>query len=349
MLIHVKKEYKIFGYFIKDNSSKSGEIKVPADNKTEIVIRLFPNDQEERRIESQYQIDISDSFFEFLKSGFYNGIQFDQSWSQKNSQNKTEETFFKELSQMQMPLTEAVEKIVRYFRFFLNEDGIKRVCSKSTFWSLDGITWNKTHNLESMHFWKDDFAYCVSGHSAIGEIQDLQKCVNLDIEPFLAFDYIYQAENFEDNPRRQWILTTIALEYAMKEFLLGRDAIFESFIIEGKERVSLPELYIRIFRQLEKEGIHLSLGIDNLDIAVQIRNFLIHRPKNFDIESDEVKIYMHLGRLTICQLFASLNADLPYYADMIISPKSIDDEFPRKSLQQKLERAKGKKLRHFQP
>lgn len=243
---------------------------------------------------------------------------------------------------MVTPLTEAVEKLIRYFRYFLNEDGIKSVRHESTYWSVDGIAWKLTPTIENKLFWKDWSFIVDYGHSAIDKIHDLQKCVNMNIEPFFAFDYIYQAENFEEDPRRQWILTTIALEYAIKEFLAGRDAIFESFVIDSKHRLSLIELYTRIYRQLEKEEIHLSLGIDNLDIAVQIRNFLIHRPKNFDIESDEVKIYMHLMTLTIRQLFASLKTDLPFYSDMITSPRSIDDEFPRKILQQKLDLARSK-------
>lgn len=79
MLIHIKKEYKISGNFIKDNPNEKGEIKVPIGSETEIVITLFSNDQEkrERKMEAQYQIDISDSFFEYLKSGIYNGVKFD--------------------------------------------------------------------------------------------------------------------------------------------------------------------------------------------------------------------------------------------------------------------------------
>jgi hypothetical protein len=290
---------------------------------------LFPNTQEERRIESQYQIEVPDSFFEFLNSGYYNGVKFNQNWSKKNPQNKKEEIFFKEFTRMQKPLTDSVEKIVRFFRYFLNENRIKNISYGATFWSLDGNRWTKTDTLETLLFWKDWRAFIVKGHSLFREIEDLQKCVDLNIEPFLAFDYIYQAENFEDNPRRQWILTTLALEYAIKEFLVGRDAIFESFVIEETkpERITpMLELYSRVYRQLEKEGIQLCFGIKKIGYAFKIRNFLIHRPKDFEIEPDEISMYMQLVNFTVCQLFAALYKDFPYHSDMISAPKFGDED-----------------------
>lgn len=314
---------------------------MPFDGKNKITVRICSKTEEERQIEAKFVTDISDSFLEYLKTARYRGVKFDQCWSIKHPKNEIEENFFDELSRMQTPLTEAVEKIIRYHKYFLGEIGIKKAYPYVvTHWSLDEKEWRETQSIDSLFCWKEFVVYPVKGYSTFQETLSIQKCVDLNVEPFFAFDYIYQAENFEDNPRRQWILTTIALEYALKEFLLCRDPIFESFVIDSKDRPSLSQLYSRIYYQLKTEGLHICFGNENFDLAVQIRNYLIHRPKDFDIEKDEANIYTYLASITIRQLFASINTEFPYYSDMTFSSSDLNDNFPRSVLQKKLEKYK---------
>jgi hypothetical protein len=140
--------------------------------------------------------------------------------------------------------------------------------------------------------------------------------------------------------RKSNCFTADAGDFGCKEFLLCRDPIFESFVIDSKDRPSLSHLYSRIYYQLKTEGLHICFGNENFDLAVQIRNFLIHRPKDFDIEKDEANIYTYLASITIRQLFASINTEFPYYSNMFFSSSDLNDKFPKKVLEEKLKKYK---------
>ena len=280
---------------------------------------------------------MTESLFEFLNTGTYKGIKFSNDWSRKKPHDKRVEEFFTDLSQMQSRLTETTERIVHYFKYYFDQKITILIPDEETFWSLDEEQWNKTIS-DTILLYSDLSVFVGKWYFPRHEIQNLQKCIDLHIEPLFAFDLISQAEHFENDPRYKWLFATIALEYAIKEFLVARNPILELFLIENQAPPAF-KLYGQILNLIENEKVTLCLKPNDVRIAIEVRNFLVHRPKKLIIDEDDAKTYVQLAKLTIQQLFVRLHPDFPYSRDMVIPCDSLNYEFP-KEIENKLTKAK---------
>lgn len=129
----------------------------------------------------------------------------------------------------------------------------------------------------------------------------IQEYLDNDFQPFLALRHLHRAKN-EDNPRYKWIEATIAAGLAIKEFLIRKKPEVEALLIE----IPSPPLHKLYGSILESFTGQKSPKLKELQKGAEIRNKLIHRPKEIDISAQEANKYVQDVEIAIGHLLTML-------------------------------------------
>lgn len=323
--MYVKKRFGIKGAYnpfsIKDNKLdlKEHNFKVLIDERI-VEINFKPH---EKIFECQWKTKVPDDLFEFFKSNTYKGketafedgeLQVD--WVLVNGKSCIEETslkwfndFYNDIGSIQYGLYQASEKLLKYMKVWLDQSELTGISATGDcLWSIDGIEWK--------YYPPGVFQYYLTVYHSVKineeNLNELQKCIDNNYEPFIAFDFLHKAIN-ERDPKYKWIYATIAAELAIKEYLIRKASNLESVLIDIPSP-PLDKLYGKVLETYGK--IKLDVKIGDIQNGVKIRNCLVHRPGSIKIDGDMAERYVHIIETAILQLLYDLYSDMPLASEL---------------------------------
>lgn len=137
-------------------------------------------------------------------------------------------------------------------------------------------------------------------------VDALQTGFDSGFRPLVGMRHLFRAIQ-EDEPRFQWIDTTIALELAIKETLIRKCPEIETLLLEMPSP-PLDKLYGSIMKEY--------LGVASpyrtrIKEAAAIRNKLVHRPYGTVISKENASSYVLIAHKAIAHLFALLYPEWP--------------------------------------
>jgi hypothetical protein len=224
---------------------------------------------------------------------------YEQPWVEKdNLDPKIKEEFKIEIRRPSLILSNAVKKIVKYMKYWLDQSTLENYSVKTIYWSMDGEDWKLFPS-----GWTISLG-CIESPLSIDEknLKDLQECIDANVEPFVALEFLHKAIN-EDEPRYKWIYATIAAELAIKEYLIEKDWRLE-VLLNSVQSPPLNKLYGPILKQYS--GLDSAMSSKDIQNAIEVRNMLLHRPKEININSKSANLYVQNVKTLIFQLITDL-------------------------------------------
>jgi len=132
--------------------------------------------------------------------------------------------------------------------------------------------------------------------------RNLQESLDNEFDPILGLRHLHRAKN-ESIPHHKWIDATIAAELAIKEALIRAKPELEKLLLELPSP-PLTKLYGPILEEyLGERSPYLSV----IRKGVEIRNKLVHRPKEQHIDTQEAVNYVNDIEKIIFHLLGLLN------------------------------------------
>ncbi|MEZ6049962.1 MAG: hypothetical protein R3C02_01015 [Planctomycetaceae bacterium] len=116
--------------------------------------------------------------------------------------------------------------------------------------------------------------------------------------------HLHRAKN-EREPSCRWIDATIAAELAIKEFLIAKEPLLETLLLELPSP-PLQKLYGQI---LEKYAGERSPKLNSLREGSEKRNKLIHRPGGEHVNRSEADQYVKNVEIAIYHLMCLLHPE----------------------------------------
>ncbi|MBP1950697.1 hypothetical protein [Virgibacillus litoralis] len=290
MEIIIKSNFRIIGML---HVRETVDFKMPYNEFMEIQVH------EDRTVSCFYKVNISDELFYNLKSDSgFSGLSTD-----------LKEELIDYLERMEND----TYKVIDLVRYSLNEN----IFSEHTI-NLQKLEWK-----ELSGEWDNigDIRKIISnGHSytPLALTKETAKIIqhNLDgeIEPFVGLRHLHKAKQ-EENPRFMWIEATIAAELAIKEFLIKLKPDLESILLELPSP-PLTKLYGVILESYSGERYP---DLKVLSKGIEIRNRLVHRPLNEEIDYKKAIKYVEDIESAIFYLLKKLYPN-DLLIDRIVNP-----------------------------
>ena len=298
MKIEVLQKFKIIGDFTEDPSIDNFEFKISNADNNVFYVKLFAKT---KRIETRCQKEISNDFYNLLKTGQYQGIQiFDETGERREDiDEKIQNALNNEFSILNSGFSEVTDRIIHYIKIWLSHTRIEDIESDRLLCSIEGENWIEIEKINVL----TAIDLVIFSNLDEQNLKNVQTWLDNNIEPFVALDFLSKAQN-ESDPRYKWIYATIAAELAIKEFLIAKYPNLEVLLNELPSP-PLDKLYGKILK--EYEGIEPYMKIMDIQTGVKIRNHLVHRPRiNIPITNQNAFIYIRLIEATIYQLLQRL-------------------------------------------
>ncbi len=295
-------EFKILGDIIGKAPLDEYIFSITSSQNTKFELKL---QFKEKKILTRCQKEVSDDLYNFLKTGVYKSIRLadENGTFRKGIDKKIIQEFNEEFNSFSSDFFEVSDRLKNYIKIWLSHKEIEGIEHDSIVCSVDGETWLEFHSMPMINaidkviFSNFDEKNC----------KMIQACIDKNIEPFIALEFLIKAQS-EPDARYRWVYTTIAAEIAIKEFLITKHPHLEVLLNELPSP-PLDKLYGKILR--EYEGIESYIKIKDIKTAVKIRNYIIHRPKaNVPISGQNSFIYTRLVEATIYQLLQRLYPQL---------------------------------------
>jgi hypothetical protein len=278
MFIHIKGSYTLLGTMNSKPEGQTFSFTVPLKNHFIVEVIINP---EEKSIESFMDLEISEEMWKVLQTNLFDG-------------NSMEIHLKEELNSMTSGLSQATRRVLSLIKYYLNQLGINEelFSVKSYFWSKDKKSWKQLPLLLSGVLDFHGFFFLKAD-----TVSSIQEFIKNDFEPFLALKHLHRAKR-ESNPRYKYIDATIAAELAIKEFLIRKEPSLETLLLE----VPSPPLYKLYGPILESYANQRSPKLKELQEGVEVRNKLIHKPKNVDIDPNKANTYVQDVEIAIFHL-----------------------------------------------
>jgi len=289
VLVHLKGCYTILGTIRCNSEAREFRFDVPIEGKHTVLAVVIPT---ENRVESFHEFDVSKEMWDVLQSGVSDG------W-------KLSKELQTELSEMKASLLQATRKVLNLIKYCFNqvELGEALFSIKDTYWSVDKTKWKR---LPMMGYAIGAFrSFVYLNENTAKAIQEYLKG---EYEPFLALKHLHRAKK-EGSSRHKWIDATIAAELAIKEFLIRIKPDIETLLLA----VPSPPLHKLYGSVLEFYVNERSPKLKELAKGAEIRNKLVHRPKDTLIDAQESNVYIQDVEIAIYHLLTLL-----YPKDLII-------------------------------
>ncbi|PFE65795.1 hypothetical protein CN316_22145 [Bacillus cereus] len=285
MLIYLKKNYKISGWFETEPGKESFSFDVPMnEHNYEVEIN---NAQQGLCINTKFEIDTEVS--ELLEESMSGKLKIQI--NEKSGLMHSVALYMIGLMKYSLNLHTIEENLIEVDSIFISADNEK---------------WNKISTQVNL----------VSGSSYSPRVftneaaKVLQEYISNQFEPFIALKHLHRARA-DSNPRHMWIEATIAAELAIKEFLIRKNRNLEFLLLE----LPSPSLSLLYGRVLEKYAGEKYPKYNKLGEGAQMRNKLVHRPEEARITYEQAVSYIMLVEDAIYYLLRSL-----YPADPLMTP-----------------------------
>lgn len=202
-------------------------------------------------------------------------------------------------------LTQITARFVRLLKLYLDNPQISETLLGKAVplqWSVDGSVWCPyppttscgSITIGSIPAYKGEIISRVQ-HAMAGE----QPPVLIH-----AMRHLHRAKN-EREPSCRWIDATIAAELAIKEFLIAKEPLLETLLLELPSP-PLQKLYGQI---LEKYADERSPKLNSLRDGSEKRNKLIHRPGGEHVNRSEADQYVKNVEIAIYHLMCLLHPE----------------------------------------
>jgi len=288
MLIHIKGCYSVLGKIHTSSEKRRFRFSVPLEeDKPAVTVDIIPN---QNGVEAFDKMEVSKEMWNVLQTDVVDGA-------------KLPADLQVELSSMTSRISEAARKLLYLVKYcFGNVELSEELMSvKAEFWSLDQLEWKQLPMVLTSHLEIRAFEILNENTARI-----LQEYVEDGPEPFLALKHLQRART-ENRPRHRWIDATIAAELAIKEFLIRFKPDMETLLLE----VPSPPLHKLYGRVLESFVHERSPKLREIREGVQIRNDLIHKPKEVHISVEQASEYVQDIQIAIYHLLHLLYPDDP--------------------------------------
>jgi len=285
MLIHLKGCYNISGKIPSSTKEHRIQFKVPLEDKTSIIVDII---SDESIVESFRDYEVSKEMWDILQMDIKDGYTLTPKLQD-------------ELSLMETNISEATKKVLYLIKYCLNCPDLNDnlFSHKGIYWSIDESKWKelpkRTYGIIDIHLLLP-----------LNEItsKSIQSYIENDFEPFFALKHLHRAKK-EQNPRHKWIDATIAAELAIKEFLIRLKPDIKTLLLE----IPSPPLHKLYGSILEYYTNERSPRLKELAEGVEMRNKLIHRPKDIHIDDEQANQYIHDVEIAIYHLLTLLYPD----------------------------------------
>lgn len=285
MLIYLKGCYTILGKINSSPKEYRFQFKVPLEDKTSIIVNII---SDEGIVESFHEYDVSKEMWDVLQMDIQDG----KTLSQKLQA---------ELSSMESNISKATKKVLNLIKYCFNCPDLNDnlFSSKGIYWSIDKSKWK---NIPMRTYAIIDIQSFIPLNEKTSK--SIQNYIEKDFEPFFALRHLHRAKE-EGNPRHKWIDATIAAELAIKEFLIILKPDIETLLLE----IPSPPLYKLYGSILEYYTNERSPKLKELAKGLEMRNKLIHRPKDMHIDAERANKYIHDVEIAIYHLLTLLYPD----------------------------------------
>ena len=285
MLIYLKGCYNILGKIHSSPKKQRFQFKVPLKDKTSIIVDII---SDEGIVESFYQFKVSKEMWDVLQTDIYDGRTLSPELQA-------------ELLSMTLNISKATKKVLYLIKYCFNYTDLNDnlFSHKGIYWSKDKSKWKSIPEI---------ICVTIDEHLllSLNEInsESIQNYIDNDFEPFIALRHLHRSKN-ERNPRHKWIDATIAAELAIKEFLIRLKPDIKTLLLEIPSP-PLHKLYGSILEYYKNER---SPKLKELAEGVEMRNKLIHRPKDIHINAEQANKYIHDVEIAIYHLLTLLYPD----------------------------------------
>ncbi len=264
--IMIKGLFTILGDVSYEKNGSFFEFTFP--DRTPITVTVIPKNKE---VTSFQEVEVSNELLTILETGIYRGMS-----------QKTE----LELSKVCSASSNAARRVIYLIKYCFNQIDIEDelMSCKEESWSKDGLKWTRLHRNLTLITWSTGMR-SLDDDSA----KWLQTYINSDYQPFLALRHLHRAQK-ESSPRYKWIDATIASELAIKEFLIRRKPELEPLLLEVPSP-PLHKMYGAILKEYGAPPLNRDL-FKSLTRGAEIRNKLLHRPKDEKIDSQKANDYV---------------------------------------------------------
>ena len=287
MRVYLKGCYTILGAVRCKSKASEFRFDVPIEGKPAVMVNVIPG---ENRVESFYKFDVSEEMWEFLQSDC-------------SDPSKLRGELQTELSEMKTPLSQATRKVLNLIKYCFNQVGLDEALFsvRDTYWSVDRTKWKRLPMMGRAIGAIHSFKY-LNENTA----NAIQEYLNSDHKPFLALKHLHRAKR-ESNPRHKWIDATIAAELAIKEFLIRKRPDIETLLLE----VPSPPLH-KLYGSVLKSYVgKRSPKATELAKGAEVRNKLVHRPKDKPIDAQKSNVYVQDVEIAIFHLLTLLYPEDP--------------------------------------
>jgi hypothetical protein len=269
MLLFLRSCYSIEGIIHSSLNNPKITFKVPIKSKKDVIVNIL---LDENRIESFHEVEISDEMLDALQND-------------KFFKNDTLERLDKELLEMKSCISSATGKVLHLIKYSLQQVDLneKLLSIKNHSWSTDKSEWKIVPSKLFVTLDSDKILTLNEEKSV-----SVQRYIDDDFKSFVALRHLHRAKN-ESIPRYKWIDATIAAELAIKEFLIRKVPNIEHLLME----VPSPPLHKLYGTVLKEYAGEKSPRLKEIQEGVRIRNILVHRPEDIDIEIKVANKYIH--------------------------------------------------------
>lgn len=300
MKINLKGCYTILGNSCISKDQEKYEFEVPFQEKPSVKIIINSNDYS---VEAYQKVEISGELYKVLESKVYDG-------------GKLSPKIQNQISIMEEGIISATKKTLNAMKFFFNwEDFSESLFSiRDTYWSKDQIEWNLVPVvIKAVVQIKNYMNLTENTSKYIQGYLDGQGW-----EPLLALRHLQKAK-IESNPRYKWIDATIAAELAIKEFYIRLAPQLETLLLEVPSP-PLTKLYGSVMESLVKVK---SPKLKEISKGVEIRNKLVHKPDQINIDVNEANKYVEDIEQAIFHLLSILYTDEDPIIKHILNPRIV--------------------------
>lgn len=287
MKITVRGNYTIAGKIEFRRESPVVEISLKTDDKIEVSLSI---NLVKQSIEATGEYEISAEFLNLLK--------------QEVHPEELPQNVAKEASTIRRHITSTIRHFLHAVKYCLKQVRLDEnlFAIKSVTYSIDNENWrylpgaklSMTASSYSITPLDKESAIQIKNHLASG------------IEPFMALSFLQRAKK-ERHPKYKWIDATIAAELAIKEFLILIKPEVEAVLLE----VPSPPLHKLYGSILETYTGQRSPVLKHIAEGARIRNKLVHRPEQIDIDLQQAIDYLKNVEIAIGHLLGIINPE--YY------------------------------------
>lgn len=287
VLVYLKGCFTLLGKVDSDAKGNRLRLSVPLEGNPSVVVEIV---LDEKSIESFHESEVSKEMWDILQTDITDGSKLPE-----NLQN--------ELSRMASDISMATRKALTLIKYCLYQTELNEnlFSIKGMYWSADKVRWKPMPMILTATLLPLDYVKLNED-----SVKIIQGYLDDGLEPFLALRHLQRAKK-EGNPRYKWIDATIAAELAIKEFLMRIKPDVEVILLEVPAP-PLDKLYGPILKFYTGQR---SPKLRELSEGAQVRNRLVHRPKEIHIDRREAIKYVQDVETAIYHLLTLLYPDDP--------------------------------------